>query len=201
MNSDQPKTQLEKAKEYEGERRKKWEQKKKVLGIKAARTSWRNYYKFTGRIPSYKLFNRVKWIQKFENPDFMPRKRANIEIFTYLTPWELIFVVSLVWKRFYILTWSKEVNKRVLITCLGNQKYQEVKYKIGKQFLASEEIPSNLKGKMLNVSSSSSEDFSEASGHNVNLGSSTSSGEEDLIKKRIKNYEPRERKRERINFK
>ena len=201
MSSTRSKNQLEIAKEYEGNRRQKWEQRKKTLGLKAAKTSWRNYHKFTGRIPSYKLFSRINWVQNFETPDYMPRKRANIEIFTYLTPWEIIFVVSGVWKSFYILSWNKEVIKRVLIAYLGNQKFQEVKYKISKQFLANEDIPSSLKGKILDVSSSSSEDFSEASGHNVNLSSTTSSGEEEMIKKRIKNYEPRVRKRDRINFK
>jgi hypothetical protein len=113
----------------------------------------------------------------------------------------LIFNVSLVCKNFYVLSWNKEVIKRVLLSSLGESKYKEVKYKIGKQFLANEDIPSHMKTTVLDVSSSSSEDFSEASGHNVNLDSSTTSGEEEMINKRIKNFEPRIRKRERINFK
>ena len=201
MGGDTHKTQIQQASEYEKERRRKWEARKQLLGLKAARTSWRNYYKFTGKLPSYKLFSRINISQKIGEPDFMPKKRANIEVLSYLTPWELIFKVSLLSKNFYILTWNIEVIKRILVTNLGQSKFQEVKYKLGKQFLANEDIPSHLKTKNLNVSSSSSEDFSEASGHNINLDSSTTSGEEELINKRIKNFEPRTRKRERIEFK
>ena len=131
----------------------------------------------------------------------MPRKRANMLIFQYLTPWELIFKISLVCKNFYILCWEKEVSKPVLENCLGVQKLKELRYKINKMFLADEGIPSYMKGDPIDVSSSSSEDYSDASGHNVDLNSSTSSNEETLINKRIKNFEPRKQKRERIEYK
>ena len=92
----------------------------------------RNHFKFRGILPDFRGFEntKCKLIMKIRH---FKEKRTFINIFEFLKPEEMVTKMKLVCRKFYMLSWDKELLYKLCFHAFGQDLLEEIKYRVAKR--------------------------------------------------------------------